>query len=197
MATSWSGSIGSYSGPGVPCSQCNTCKHFTTGRLLGGINECECGTTDCAASDLRHGNPVRATCGAYLSHSDYKKQEASEGAILDRKPRPKLVPIVITGLIVSVIWAVAIVVYGMMKNDLVITLPVILTFLCGVPASTVVFTLLRLLKNLINKGATAVGRSGKIGGNLFGWIVANLLPWASPVIIYLVLASFVFHVKIF
>ena len=197
MATSWSGAIGSYSGPGVPCNQCNTCKHFTTGRLSGGINECECGTTDCAANDLRHGNPVRATCGAYLSPSDYKKQEAAEGAMLDRRPRPKLAKLLIIGLIVSAIWAAGIVIHGKMKTDLVIDSPLILTLLCGVPAGTVAFTLLRLLKNIINRGATSVGRSFQTGGNLFGWIIATFLPWVSPAIIYFVLASFVFHTKIF
>jgi len=165
---------------------------------LGGVNECDSGTTNTPANDLRHGNPVRSSCESYLSHADYEKQKVSEGAILDRKPMPALPKILLTGLIVSVIWALAIIILGRTKSGFTMGTPDILTLVCGIPAGTVAFTLVRLLKNLINKGATAIGSIGKgIGGNLLSWVVTNALLWGSPLIVDLLLANLVFKAKLF
>jgi len=141
-------------------------------------------------------NEWASDCEWFMSHSDYQKQEAREGAILDRKPRPPLSKIFFTGLFISIIWALAIVVYGKVKTDLIIDTPLIKTLLSGIPVSTIVYTILRLLKNLINRGATDVGRNAKIGGNLLGWLVANVFPLVSPVVVYYTLAKFVFYTKI-
>jgi hypothetical protein len=163
--------------------------------------------SDCAARVSNSGYSssgkvhTETNCKFFAPGKPVSEQEEldseSKNAVLDTRPRPKFVTLLITGLIVSVVWAAAIAVYGKTKNDLVIEAPVILTFLCGIPAGTVAFTLLRLLKNTINKSATNIGVRGQIGGNLFGWLVANLLPWLSPAIVYFIFAAFVFHTRIF
>jgi hypothetical protein len=132
--------------------------------------------------------------GMPVSESVSKNSPANK-AIPDSGPRPKLAKLLITGLVVSVAWTAAILVYGKAETNLAIDTPVVLTLLTGVPLGALAFTLLRLLKNVINKSVTAAGQ--KTGGNLLGWIVSTLLPWASPVIVDAVMASAVFHAKIF
>jgi hypothetical protein len=188
--------IGDYRNHQAPTLRiCTSCKFFHDDiKDSSGPYACQSGTTDCAACDMAFGKTA-SKCNAYVQGSAASGKSPSEGAILDRKPMPKLPKLLIIGLIVSVVWAVAILVYGKIKTNLVIDTPVILTLVSGIPLGTVAFTLFRLLKNVINKGATAAGQ--KVGGNLFGWIVSTLLPYVSPVIIYVVMASFVFHAKLF
>jgi hypothetical protein len=158
-------------------------------------------SNNCAARSDNSGYKVQtqASCayfepGTPVSENASRNSPSNE-AILDRRPTPRLPKLLITGLIVSVVYAAAILVYGKIKTNLVIDTPLILTLLSGVPIGTVAFTLLRLLKNVVNKGVTNFGQ--KVGGNLLGWIVSTLLPWVSPAIVYFVMATFVFHTKIF
>jgi hypothetical protein len=186
---------------------CSGCKHLQIWESKSMKFQCIRGisASGCAArSDNQgyaSGGKVRTlnTCEYFESGTPVSerasKNSPSEKAILDRKPAPKLPKLLLTGLIVSVVWVAAILVYGKTKTNLVIDTPLVLTLLSGVPLGTVAFTLLRLLKNLINKGVTAAGQ--KAGGNLLGWIVSTLLPWVSPVIVDFVMAAFVFHAEIF
>jgi hypothetical protein len=186
---------------------CSTCKHLQIWESKPMNFQCVRGimSSDCAARSDNSGysfsGRVRTlnSCryfesGTPLTESASRNSPANR-AILDNKPAPKLPRLLITGLFVSVIWAAGILIYGKVETDLVIGAPIILTFLSGVPLGSIAFTILRLLKNEINKGATAIGQ--KVGGNLFGWIVSTLLPWVSPVIVDFFMATFVFHAKIF
>jgi hypothetical protein len=180
-------SIGDYRFNKSPDDRCGSCWHFKEINDSDYRYKCD-GDTGSKAALLGQHKAAGGKCEAY--------EKPPDGAILDRKPRPKLVKLLITGLIVSIVWALVIIVYGKVRSNLAIGTPFVLTFICGIPVGTIVFTLLRLLKNLINKGATAVGNAGRMGGNLFGWIVSSFLPWVSPVIAFLVLAG-VFGAKIF
>jgi hypothetical protein len=158
-------------------------------------------SNDCAARSDNSGYKVdtQATCayfepGTPVSENASRNSPSNE-AVLDRRPAPGLPKLLITGLILLVVYAAAILIYGKIKANLVIDTPLVLTLLSGVPIGAAAFTLLRLLKNIINKGVTKFGE--KAGGNLLGWIVSTLLPWVSPVIVYFVMATFVFHTKIF
>jgi hypothetical protein len=134
---------------------------------------------------------------ATLSQCEYFKpgspgQDKPDEAVLDRRPRPKIASLLITGIIVSAVWA-GIIVFSYIKRHLVIDRALILTLAAGIPAGTAAFTFLRLLKNPINRAVTFVGKNA--GGNLLGWIVSTLLPFASPVIVFINLAG-VFGTKI-
>jgi hypothetical protein len=180
-------SIGDYEfNKPFPDSRCDSCYHF---RELGSGREYQyqcTASTGCKAAQLGQGKAYKGNCEEYTP---------PEKPILDHKPAPKLVTLLITGLILSVAYALAIIIYGKVKTGLEINTPLILTFVTGIPIGTAAFTLLRLLKNLINKGATAVGQAGKMGGRLFGWLVATLLPFAAPVIAFFIMAG-VFGAKL-
>jgi len=185
------GGTASVYGKKLALSKCKDCRNLREESGTSGTfdykYQCIGGTASAAA---------KFGMGKDDSNCERYSNKATSGAILDKKPRPPLVKIVVTGLIVSVIWAAALVVYGTVVNDLTIDTPVILTLLCGIPAGTVAFSLLRLLKNLINKGATAAGNNFSVGGKLFGWLFTTVLLWASPAIIYFVLATIVFNANI-
>jgi hypothetical protein len=182
---------------------CSGCKHLQLWESHSLKYQCVCGVmaNDCAARSGNSGYKVHTqdSCACFEPGTPVSENASinspSNEAILDRRPMPGLSKLLITGLILSAVYAAAILVYGKIKTNLVINTPLILTLLSGIPIGAVAFTLLRLLKNVVNKGVTKFGQ--KAGGNLLGWIVSTLLPWVSPVIVYSVMAAFVFHTKLF
>ena len=180
-------SISDYQFDTFPDPRCGSCYHFKelgTGREFP--YQCTA-STGCKAAELGRGKVYTKACEEYTT---------PEKPILSNRPRPKLINLIVAGLILSVAYALAIVIYGKIKSGLEINTPLILTFVTGIPIGTIAFALLWLLRNTINKGATSLGQAFKMGGNLFGWIVATLAPIAAPIIAFVVMAG-VFGAKLF
>ena len=170
-----------------PDSRCGSCYHLKKTKGDSKYQYQCSASTGCKAAQLAQGKSYEGNCAEY---------EKPEQAILDNKPKPKFIKLLITGLILSIVYAIAIIIYSKIKNGVDINAPFILTFVTGIPIGTITFTLLRLIKNVVNKIATKMGQSFKAGGNLLGWIIATFLPYVSPIIVYFIMAG-VFGVKLF
>ncbi|GMO52225.1 MAG: hypothetical protein Pg6C_17690 [Treponemataceae bacterium] len=189
---SWNRFSGYSAGEDPACNLCPNCKHFEYQEDSSHPYKChrQVSGSGYAASDREHNNPVTG-CKGYEKGEPYKDTRGE--AILDHSPPPKLVTLLITGLILSVAYALAMIIYGKIKTGLEINTPLILTFVTGIPIGTAAFTLLRLLKNFVNQ--TASWLLQKSGGKLVGWLIATLLPFVSPVIAFFIMAG-VFGAKI-
>ena len=158
------------------CILCSNCKYLEYSKSSSAPFTCNRGvmSTSCAA---RSDNSGYASTGKVRTENtcDHFEQAGVTDMESPKKSEPVtmggFVKLVITGLIISFIWAIGIIIYqGIMKHSFSFSGPIVLTFITGIPIGTVVFVILRLLKaplsNFLEKG----------GGNITAWIITYISP---------------------